>query len=142
MEEYPSVLEQIKNASQASAKVIAEVSKGKNVFVSKEVENQRKQICHNCNYYDESQKRCRQCGCPIYTKIRFITERCPLNYWESEKHNFSEEEEISEIKEKVILSHTLGPDTPTPPDNPKEGEIYNFKGFQWQFIDDEWKFVV
>lgn len=143
-QDYPSVLKQLQNATAASAKIIAEVSQGKNVFVSQEVENHRKQTCYNCPYYDSQQKRCRQCGCLIHAKIRFITERCPLNYWESEKHSDlqkpSKEEKNEE--ERTILSHTLGPDTPVPPPNPKEGEIYNFKGFKWQFIDDEWKFIV
>lgn len=143
-QEYPSVLQQLQNATKASAKVIAEVSKGKSVFVPEEIENERKQICYACTYYDAQQKRCRQCGCPIHTKIKFRTERCPLNYWESKKTDSAQEEqeEPKEQKEKIILKHTLGPDTPTPPDNPSEGEIYVFKGFRWQFINNEWKFLI
>lgn len=141
MEDYPSVLKQLQNASQASAKIISEISKGNDVFVSSEVENERKQICYNCTYYDSGQKRCRQCGCMIHAKIRFTTERCPLNFWESKKNTIPKKKK-EEVQEKQILSHTLGPDTPKPPTNPEEGEIYNFKGFKWQFVNGEWKFIV
>lgn len=83
--EYPPLMEQLASYKDA----IAKWSKaGKPVRSEEEIKRIHTDYCHNCDWYDPDQKRCRGCGCKvttggmaIFNKIKMATEHCPREYW-------------------------------------------------------------
>ena len=53
----------------------------KSVFVSKEVKEQRYNICKKCDHFLKPFKGCDQCGCFIPAKIQFAVNKCPVDKW-------------------------------------------------------------
>lgn len=41
----------------------------------------RLQVCHGCEYWDRTFKRCKKCGCFTSAKARIPSARCPINKW-------------------------------------------------------------
>lgn len=76
-QEYPSLLEQAKNAVVAAGKaVISGFS-----HVSKEEQERRLEICYTCEFWDSSQGRCSKCGCFGTFKTWLATQKCPVDKW-------------------------------------------------------------
>jgi uncharacterized paraquat-inducible protein A len=48
---------------------------------------ERYEICYSCDFFDEKESQCLQCGCNINTKKIFLNklawadQKCPLNKW-------------------------------------------------------------
>lgn len=45
--------------------------------VSKEILNQRVNICQECPFFNFENRECDKCGCPIDEKCKWATEKCP-----------------------------------------------------------------
>ena len=72
------------------------------IIPDKEVIKERLDVCTNCDkqqdmsndplYFfvdmvgkvidDAPKTKCTECDCPIWVKVRFVTNSCPLNKWE------------------------------------------------------------
>lgn len=128
MSEFPSFQEQIQNFVEATTKATQEALNGGDIFVSTEVQKQRLLICSVCDQLDTATARCTECGCFVQIKSKVTTEECPLGKWGEDYVDPS-------------APRAKNPDVPTPPDDPKEGDLYVFKGKVWQFKDEEWHYV-
>ena len=128
MSEFPSFQEQIQNFVEATTKATQEALSGGNVFVSPEIQRQRLLVCSVCEYLDRPSARCTECGCFVQIKSKVSTEECPMGKWGEDYIDPS-------------AARSANPDVPTPPDNPREGDIYVFKGKVWQFKEDEWHYL-
>ena len=52
--------------------------------VSDEIFINRISICKRCDKFDKDLNRCLECGCFLYIKARWSTEKCPLDKWDPE----------------------------------------------------------
>ena len=77
--EYPSMGEQGKNFLKGTLAILRSITKGEQVLSSKEVQEQRMEICNSCEYKDGA--RCTQCGCVLEWKVPFAVGECPLGKW-------------------------------------------------------------
>lgn len=50
-------------------------------FASKEIAQQRYDICKSCSEFSSPLKICKQCYCLVLAKVRFHYTACPLNKW-------------------------------------------------------------
>ena len=74
------------NASKAAGRVGIALIKGKTVFTTEELANERLKICANgiCPWYREKPvMRCAHpdCGCFLKAKVMLLTETCPDSRW-------------------------------------------------------------
>lgn len=53
----------------------------KDLFVDKPTQDERYEICKNCDKFINLTKQCKECGCfmPLKTKLKFTS--CPLQKW-------------------------------------------------------------
>ena len=79
--EYPSLIQQAKNAVQAAGSVVASVVRGETISVSQEEQDRRLAICHVCEFWDASQQRCSKCGCFGQWKTWLSSQQCPVGKW-------------------------------------------------------------
>ena len=56
--------------------------------VSTDVEEQRKELCMNCEYFDKEKEICKQCGCFVPQKVKNIFELCPVDKWGKDKEGW------------------------------------------------------
>jgi len=95
-ENYPSLVEQGKNLAKFSYRLIKHIQKvtsseeKESLLVSDEIYNQRIEVCKTCSKYDEEQHRCKECGCLLAGKARFIFEECPLQKWQMTEKEWEE----------------------------------------------------
>ena len=75
----PSMWQQAKNLTKAVVKHVATGAKE----VSPEVYEERISTCKGCEYFIESQNRCKKCGCHLLTKCRWKTSACPIGLWKA-----------------------------------------------------------
>jgi len=74
---YPSLLQQAKSVSKAAYQHAKSRLKNR-----PDVEVEKIQLlCRECDDYDLSQDRCRQCGCHLGVKIKWTTSFCPIGTW-------------------------------------------------------------
>jgi hypothetical protein len=88
--DYPSLSEQGKNLSKFTLDVFKSIFYGQPLFATEEISNQRMSICRSCDKYDESQKRCRECGCMLEHKVKFALDSCPLKKWDIDENAWNE----------------------------------------------------
>ena len=80
--ELPDVKEQGKNLAKFTFEVVKDtISLSKPLFVPKNIEKERLDICNACEYYMEKYKRCKMCGCFMEAKTKFSTSECPDGRW-------------------------------------------------------------
>ena len=79
--EYPSVPEMGANLAKFAFDLIKKSMKGDALLVSKEISDQRMEICKSCEYYDAEQLRCRHCGCFLEHKVKWALDSCPIEKW-------------------------------------------------------------
>ncbi len=132
---YPSIREQAKNITKSTGKVLNNIFSGQNITVPKAVQESRIRTCLNCDRYDKYQRRCYECGCYIDIKTQFAIEKCPLDKWTDSDADWMVDNEYDRIEYPES-------DIPTPPENPKEGDVYTHKGKRWKYSNDAWEFVV
>lgn len=75
----PSMWQQAKNLTKAVVKHVATGAKE----VGPEIYEERLSTCKGCEYFIESQNRCKKCGCHLLTKCRWKTSACPIGKWKA-----------------------------------------------------------
>jgi hypothetical protein len=140
MSEYPSLSEQAKNLTQFASNVAKDAITSGSLFVSKEVQQERLSICHECEYYDPNQERCKHCGCFLEQKTKFSSGSCPINKWEQTeglgigeimKNNAQEEY-------KVEIDESNGPKFPF---YPNIDDTYSWRDLSWKWDGHVWRLI-
>ena len=73
------------------------------ITASDEIYKQRVEICKSCDKFDDIEKVCMACGCPIGPKTRAITESCPLGKWQPYKEDWeTRSQPIKELKIQIL----------------------------------------
>ncbi len=75
------VLQQLQGLSHTAVDTIGDISKGRNVFATNDIINQRLSTCNACQEFVRSTSQCRQCGCFMSAKTRLKKASCPLGKW-------------------------------------------------------------
>ena len=52
--------------------------------VSTEAREKRLDICKKCEFYDNENTSCKECGCYLMVKTSWASESCPLDKWGQE----------------------------------------------------------
>jgi hypothetical protein len=66
----------IKKTAKSAVSVVKDISRGNYTTVA---ERQRRlAICRKCDYYQSTTHRCRECGCFLRVKVKFINQHCGL----------------------------------------------------------------
>lgn len=73
--EFPTIVQQIKNVVNSTAKHIYTGLK----TVPEEVKQERLAICNSCPHYKEN--RCTKCGCFMNIKAGWSEQACPIGEW-------------------------------------------------------------
>lgn len=142
--EYPSLPEQGKNLAKFTFEILkrAVANGGASLIVSDEVQRERLSVCKKCPKYDELQHRCKECGCPLGSKVKFALDSCPLKKWkESDSDWINEEyENIFNNLNKEIPKNI--PPEPHFPDieenNIKIGDRYTWNYKNWEWDGKKW----
>lgn len=79
--QYPPVTTQLANAGKALVRAVASGFSR----VTAEEHERRRAICEACEYYDDTQERCRRCGCAVAIKSWLNSEVCPIGLWAKEQ---------------------------------------------------------
>lgn len=53
-----------------------------------EEEERRKKICEECDYFKPIRRQCKDCGCPIDSKVSEPMEECPQGKWAQHYESF------------------------------------------------------
>ena len=51
------------------------------VLSSEEKRSQRYSLCLECQFFEGTMHRCRQCGCFMNSKVLFEAAKCPVGKW-------------------------------------------------------------
>ena len=78
------ILSRLKGMSETITNSFGELSKGKPIFVSELVQQNRLNICKSCNKYNEQTTQCQLCGCFMSAKTKLIHGKCPIDKWNQE----------------------------------------------------------
>lgn len=81
--ELPPIKKQVYDFIGTARDVIVGVLTGDGVRVTKQVANQRFNICYGCEYLIKETNRCSQCGCFMKTKVKFKKAYCPVHKWDA-----------------------------------------------------------
>ena len=95
--QYPSLFEQGKNLAAFSFEVVKNAMTGGALFVSDKIKNERMEICKSCEFYDEKENKCIECGCLLEYKTQFALDSCPKQKW-----SISSEDWMSGGYEKLL----------------------------------------
>ncbi len=95
--QYPSLSEQGKNLAKFSFDLIKNALQSGALIVSAEVQAQRLEICKTCEWYDDTQTKCKHCGCFLPAKVSFALDSCPVK-----KRTENEETWMNENFNKVM----------------------------------------
>jgi hypothetical protein len=137
-EMYPSWPEQGKNLAKFAFEIVKSAMKSDALFVSNEIKEHRLSICRQCDYYDESQVRCRHCGCMLEHKAKFALDSCPIDKWKE-----SDIDWVTTNYDKVIDS--LQNTTEKPIDRPmfpsirEVGDQYTWNDLTWTWNGEMWE---
>ena len=74
---YPSKVQQIKNASNALITVAKNIDKG--LWIDEATLNNRTNICLLCEF--KQNNRCSKCGCNLAAKSKLKAMKCPIGKW-------------------------------------------------------------
>ena len=81
-QKFPSFKQQTKNLVNRAKGVAANFVENGEVFVSKNIQNERLNICKSCDWYDTAEFRCKHCGCYMEQKVKFAASSCPIFKWD------------------------------------------------------------
>lgn len=131
--QYPSLPQQGKNFAKFAFEVIRKAMSSDALFVSEEVQQERLSICRACEFYDESQGRCKECGCWLEQKTKFALDSCPLDKWVE-----SDESWVNGKFDELVenLDTTEKPKHPKFPIDPIEGQEHEEQGNRWKWNPD------
>jgi hypothetical protein len=76
-EELPSLLRRAANFVQATAQHVVTGMKNADDTLYKE----RISICEKCPLFDTQHRRCKECGCFMDIKARWLEQKCPQDKW-------------------------------------------------------------
>ena len=124
MTDYPSLAQQAKNLVNFASNVVTNQGP---MFVSDDVKEQRLTICKSCEYYDESQIRCKSCGCFLLQKASFSLDSCPLKKWSSV------------IQQETKQEETIDLNKPTFPKEKQFGDVYTWNQISWTWNGNMWE---
>lgn len=51
------------------------------VFIEKNIAQDRYDLCKQCEHFNKITAICRECGCFMKLKVKFINSVCPINKW-------------------------------------------------------------
>lgn len=97
---YPSLSQQANNLSHTIFDIFNTILNGEEVWATKDVQEERKKICISCEFYDQKQHRCIDCGCFLDAKIPLAMARCHLDKWGMDKDHYISQIEKELDKEK------------------------------------------
>jgi len=66
----------VKRLAKSAVSVGRDIARGN--YTSIEERRRRLAICRRCSYYDAKLVRCRECGCFLKQKVKFINQHCGL----------------------------------------------------------------
>ena len=138
MTDYPSLPEQGKNLAKFAFEVVKNAMQSEALFVSDEVKESRLTICRTCEYYDETQVRCKHCGCMLEHKAKFALDSCPIDKW-----NVSDTDWMNGNYEKVLESIS-SPDQskgPVFPLQPELNQQYTWNELTWTWNGELWQII-
>lgn len=78
------VLQKLKTFSETVTTTVGDISKGKNVFCSASITNQRLNVCKGCEFFIKTTTQCKKCGCFMSAKTRLKKASCPIGKWTKE----------------------------------------------------------
>jgi hypothetical protein len=81
MQKFPSSFRMFLNLMSAIKRSLVRFFKGKELTVSKEMQENRLMICKGCEFLSVDGTRCYECGCFIKAKTKLISEECPIEKW-------------------------------------------------------------
>ena len=79
---YPPLLQQAASLARTAGRVTMGAVKKGRILAPEDVVMERWDICHGCDSWDSSEKRCKECGCYSKAKNTLAESRCPLGKWE------------------------------------------------------------
>ncbi len=104
--QYPSLPEQGKNLAKFSFDLIKNALQGGGLTVSAEVQAQRFETCKTCEWYDDTQTKCKHCGCFLPVKVSFALYSCPVGKWKENEETWMNEK-FDEIMKKTQEQQVL-----------------------------------
>lgn len=109
------------------------------IMLSPEYQEERLKICRGCEHYDQQKIQCRLCGCPLGSKTMYGHETCPADKWKDDSRTFVEEK-FAHMAKHVYEDMPVndGPSSPSFPENPKEGDLFQWNFFWWTYYNGEW----
>lgn len=79
--EYPSYWQMIKSLFRTGKNVIVQGIQDRKVFATDKLQQQRLDICRDCENWVPNSNRCTKCGCGMNDKVKFIASDCPIGKW-------------------------------------------------------------
>lgn len=139
MTDYPSLPEQGKNLAKFTFELVKQALSSNALLVSEEVKQQRLEICKTCEFYDESQVRCKHCGCFLQQKAGFALDSCPIQKWSVSDQDWVNGQ-FDQVMNKVQNADQpqAEPDVPIFPFDPPIGYVYEWKTHKWIWNGKIW----
>ncbi len=78
---YPPLTDQLRSAAGAMVAAASDLVHGRPVMVDQTEQDRRLGICHECEWWDGTQGRCRQCGCFGEWKAWIASQKCRKGKW-------------------------------------------------------------
>lgn len=79
------ILSKLKGLSETVTDSVGDIAKGKNVFCSTAVVNNRMSTCKSCPEFINTTSQCKKCGCFMSAKTRLKNASCPIGKWGREQ---------------------------------------------------------
>lgn len=137
---YPSLQQQGKNLAKFTFELIKQSLRSGALLVSEEVKQQRLAVCKTCNWYDESQDRCRECGCYMDHKAGYALDSCPIDKWNESNSDWIEQN-FDQLMDQIEKNEKQKFKTPQFPAKPNVGDEYNWNNMTWKWSGEMWDLV-
>ena len=79
LEELKLLGKQIKSLKQTGTDVVKQLDVA--LFEGQDKQNERLNICKECDSYLKNRDMCKECGCIMAMKTRLFAAKCPLGKW-------------------------------------------------------------
>jgi hypothetical protein len=136
MSEYPSLSEQGKNLAQFVFDTAKKTLNAESIFVSDEIRAERLDICNQCEHYDSTQQRCKQCGCFLEQKTKFSSASCPIDKWKKINDN-----NATKMIEEFNQMQQSDENHPVFPPQPNVDQIYQWRDWSWKWDGSQWNTI-
>jgi recombinational DNA repair protein RecR len=132
---YPSLPDQGKNLAKFAFEVVKNAMQSDALFVSDEIKQKRLAICRTCEYYDESQVRCKHCGCFLEHKTKFALDSCPVDKWKVSDTDWMNGKYDDLLQSLQEPDETNGPVFPAVKN---VGDQYSWNNLTWTWNGSMW----